>query len=327
MTAVVPPLLLHEKLGHGHFGTVYRGMDSVHGQVAVKVLTRRPEYNDQQWNRFKRGFLSEAQTLSKASHRNVVQVHHITEMPDGDSIYLCMAYCPGGSLQRLFELGPMTLSAVRKAGTEVLMGLGALHARGMLHRDIKPGNILIDAAGVSQLGDFGLVTDDLLLGYGSIAGYSDHIAIEVWRNNLTSAKSDIWALGMTLFRLLHGKSWYEQAPCPRDIIQAGGFAGTLRWLPHIPKIWRRVIRKMMADDTAARYQSCSQALGALSRLPVSPEWTTIVAPELICWNSKVEAGKATWNGGGIRSGSMSGPLGASHSAVVGGGHWADRTVS
>ena len=90
----------------------------------------------------------------------------------------------------------MIFPAVRKAGTEVLMGLAALHARQMLHRDIKPGNILIDTAGVALIGDFGLVTDDLLLGYGSQAGYGDHIAYEVWQGKGTSAKSDIWALGI-----------------------------------------------------------------------------------------------------------------------------------
>src|SRR4030088_309089 len=110
-----------------------------------------------------------------------------------------MALCPGGSLQTAFEAGPMTLPAVRKAGTEVLMGLTALHARQMLHRDIKPGNVLIDAEGGAKLGDFGLVTDDLVLGYGSQAGYYDHIAFEVWHGNGTSARSDIWAFGMTLF--------------------------------------------------------------------------------------------------------------------------------
>jgi serine/threonine-protein kinase len=283
MAGIVPALQLGARLGNGHFGVVYLGQDCVHGRVAVKVLARKPEHCDAEWQAYKNGFLAEAQNLSKATHRNVVQVYHIEELPDGNSIRFCMAFCPGGSLQSAFEAGPMTLPAVRKAGTEVLMGMNALHARQMLHRDIKPGNVLIDAGGVAQIGDFGLVTDDLLFGYGSQAGYSDHIAYEVWQGLGTSAKSDIWAFGMTLFRLLHGKTWYDEAPNPHAVVLHGGFADTLKWLPHVPKSWRRVIRKMLNDDRAVRYQTASQALEALSRLPVTPVWSATVSPRLIRW--------------------------------------------
>lgn len=286
MPGVVPPLELGRKLGSGFFGEVFLGKDGIHGRVAVKVLARKPEHSDDEWQEIKTSFLAEAQNLSKAKHRNVVQVYHIEELPDGNSIRFCMAYCPGGSLQSAFEKGPLTIAVVRKAGTEVLLGLGALHAREMLHRDIKPGNVLLDGVSVAQLGDFGLVTDNLLLGYGSQAGYSDHIAHEVWNGKGTSAKSDIWALGMTLFRLLHSKAWYDEAPDPQDIVPGGGFVDTLKWLPHVPKSWRRVIRKMLNDDPAARYQNAGQALGALSRLPVTPEWSATVTPKLVRWEQR-----------------------------------------
>ena len=275
-----------DEIDRGHFGKVYLGEDPAHGRVAVKVLAKRPIDSDAEWAAYKASFLAEAQHLSRATHRNVVQVYHIVAAADGNSVQLCMAYCPGGSLQNAFEAGPMTLSAVRKVGTEVLMGLAALHARQMLHRDIKPGNILIDGAGVAKVGDFGLVTDDLLLGYGSQAGYSDHIAYEIWHGSGTSAKSDIWAFGMTLYRLLHGKTWYEESPDPQMEIPNGGFARTLKWLPHVPGSWRRVIRKMLNDDPAARYQTAGQALDALSRLPVSPVWSITVTPDLVRWEQK-----------------------------------------
>jgi len=282
MAGVVPDLHVGRKLGNGHFGEVFLGEDGVHGEVAVKVLSRQPHYQDNEWLMYKTEFLGEAQNLSKARHRNVVQVYSIEELPDGNSIRFCMALCTGGSLQGRFDAGPMPLIDVRKVATEVAMGLEALHARGMLHRDIKPGNILIDGAGVALLGDFGLVTDKLILGYGSQAGYSDHIAYEVWIGNGTSVKTDIWALGMTLYRLLHGRSWYEESPAPRAVISNGGFADTLRWLPHIPKAWRRVIRKMLNDDPTFRYQTAAQVLNALSGLP-TPSWSTSVAPGLVRW--------------------------------------------
>jgi serine/threonine-protein kinase len=323
MASVVPELQLDQELGRGHFGVVYLGRDGVHGQVAVKVLARKSCFTDAQWQVYKTGFLAEAQNLSKATHRNVVQVYHIEELPDGNSIRFCMAHCPGGSLKSVFETGPLTLPTVRKVGTEVLMGLAALHARNMLHRDIKPGNILIDGAGVAQIGDFGLVTDNLLLGYGSQAGYSDHIAYEVWQGKGTSAKSDIWAFGMTLFRLLHGKEWYDEAPNPQTIVPNGGFASTLRWLPHVPKSWRRVIRKMINDDPAARYQTATQALEALSRLPVSLVWSTTVTRDLVRWEqtAKMRRNVVEWRRHSLRRhewAAWSEPLGNGRRMTLGG---------
>jgi eukaryotic-like serine/threonine-protein kinase len=280
----VSGLKLGNKLGYGFFGEVFRGDDPAHGTVAVKVLRRLARHTDVTWPTFKAGYLAEAQHLAKASHRNVVQVHHVVEAPDGESVVICMAFCPGGSLQTPFDNGPMTLLAVRKLGTEVLMGLGAMHARGLIHRDIKPANILLDGKAVAQISDFGLVTDDLVLGYASQAGYSDHIAHEVWNGKGTSIKSDIWALGMTLYRMLHGKTWYESRSAPTgDAVRNGGFANSLRWLPHVPKEWRRVIRKMLNDDTTVRHQSAAQALKSLANLPVSPAWETIVTPQLVRW--------------------------------------------
>ena len=282
MATIVPALTIGAKLGNGFFGEVFLGQDSVHGTVAVKVLSRKIGQSDTEWFRCKSSFLAEAQHLSRAHHRNVVQVHHIQELPDGNSIRFCMAYCPGGSLQSEFESGPMPLLRVRDFGTEVLLGLGALHARGMLHRDIKPGNILIDNAGVAQLGDFGLVTDNLIMGYAEQAGYSDHVAHEVWLGGGTSVKTDIWAFGMTLYRLLHGKTWYEESPEPRLLVRNGKFSESLAWLPHIPKTWRRAIRKMLNDDPALRYQTTAEVLNALSMLP-TVNWHTIVTPNAVRW--------------------------------------------
>ncbi len=286
MATVVPALQLGKKLGNGHFGEVFLGQDSVHGEVAVKVLARKPGQDDAEWHAYKTSFLAEARNLSKARHGNVVQVYSIEELPCGNSIRFCMALCSKGSLQSVFEAGPMAMLEVRKAATEVCLGLEALHARNMLHRDIKPGNILLNAAGVAQLGDFGLVTDNLVLGYGSQAGYADHLAYEVWHSEGTSVRTDIWALGMTLYRLLHGKAWYESSPAPRYVIKHGKFADSLQWLPHIPKAWRRAIRKMLNDDKAQRYQSASLVLNALSSLP-TPVWQTSVGANVVRWEKMV----------------------------------------
>jgi serine/threonine-protein kinase len=270
-------------LGEGSFGKVFRGQDEAHGVVAVKVLTPKPEWSEAEWKERKKSSLSEAQRLSRAAHDHVVKVHHVAEADDGRCVVICMEYCSGGSLQTPYEHGPMTIADIRKVATDVLLGLQSLHLRDMIHRDIKPANILLNARGNALIGDFGLVTDNLVLGYASQAGYSDHIAYEVWMGNGTSVKSDIWAFGATLYRLLHGKQWYDELPEPRDLIAHGNFADSLKWLPHVPKRWRRVLRQMMEDDTKKRYQTAEQALGAVGSLPVVPVWDVTVEPEIVRW--------------------------------------------
>jgi serine/threonine protein kinase len=175
------------------------------------------------------------------------------------------------------------LDAVRKRSTEVSLGLQALHARGMLHRDIKPGNLLIDRRHVTKLGDFGLVTDNLIFGYGSAAGYADHLAPEIYGGGPTSARTDIWALGMTIYRLLHGTSWYERSPPPQLQIPLGGFAQRLSWLPHIPNSWRRFVRKALKDDPNARYQNATEVVNALATLPAGAGWLCTVTPVDVSW--------------------------------------------
>ena len=213
-------------------------------------------------------------------------MHYVVEGNGGDSVVICMAFCPGGSLQGQFESGPMALPAAKKVATQVLHGLGALHQRGMLHRDIKPANILIDGKGVAQLGDFGLVTDELIFGYASDAGYLDHLAYEVWQGSGTSVRSDIWALGMTMYRLLHGEAWYSESAPPQDVVRHGGYVNKLKWLPHIPKDWRRVIRKMLVDDPARRYQTTQQVLNGVAPLCIEPAWQTTVAADQVEWRRR-----------------------------------------
>ena len=296
MSLLVSQLVITRKIGNGHFGEVYLAEDEVHGEVAVKILTRLSTESDLAWRDRRNGLRKEAQNLSKATHRNVVQVYHCLVGEGGQNIQFVMALCRGGSLQSVFDAGPSKLSAVRRIATEVTFGLQALHQRGMLHRDIKPANILLDNHGVAQLGDFGLVTDDLVLGYASAAGYSDHLAYEIWHGRGTTAKSDIWALGMTLYRLLHGKNWYDRQIAGRHLIRDGGFVDSLRWLPHIPAKWRRLIRKMMHDDSSTRYQNCEQLLTAFADLPVEPDWECKVSDSDVQWTRSTKSRdiRVTW---------------------------------
>lgn len=282
---VVSTLLLQSALGSGHFGEVFSGEHPVHGRVAIKKLTRLPTETLAEWQQRWSGLLAEGQRLKAAEHDRVVRVLDVTYSATDDAVFLVMDLCTGGSLQAPFDAGPMGLERLRKLITDVALGLQAVHIRGMLHRDIKPANILCEA-GRAKLGDFGLVTDNLILGYASARGYVDHLAPEVLIHGQTSSKTDLWALGMTVYRMLHGKAFYDTLPSPRRLIAAGGFAHGLPWLPHVPKRWRSFVRKLMADDPAKRFQSADQVLTAVARLPTTPDWTCFFSIASTAWERR-----------------------------------------
>jgi eukaryotic-like serine/threonine-protein kinase len=297
MTDLIANLRKGRKLGNGYFGEVFLCKDAVHGDVAAKVFRRdHPSVEtDAAWQNRRADLLKEGQRLKDADHENVVRVHYLVERDDGNEIYLVMHLCDGGSLQSAFEVGPLPLDDVRRIWTQATHGLRAVHDRGMIHRDIKPSNLLVDQ-GIVKLGDFGLATDELVLGYASNRAYGDHAAYEIWNGEGTSVKSDIWALGMTAYRLIHGEQWCGRSRPPHEIIEDGNFAERLKWLPHVPKRWRTVI-KTMSDDKDERYENANRMLQAIARLDPAPNWSCAVAPDLITWTRETADRRITvqWN--------------------------------
>ncbi|QOD65801.1 serine/threonine protein kinase [Ochrobactrum sp. MT180101] len=283
MTAVEATLVLGEEIGRGHFGCVHIGSDLLRDRLAVKVMTRKEGEDEQVWIARRDGLVREGDRLHRAAHPNVVLVHYITTGRDGHEIQLSMEYCAGGSLETHYKSGPMNCADVRKFGKQVCLGLASLHDRGMVHRDIKPGNILISGEGVAKVSDFGLVTDDIVEGYAHGAGYTDHLAPEFYTAGVCSIKTDIWALGITLYRLLHGHDWYNAQVRPRFLVRNGGFAQTLKWLPHISDSWRRTIKRMLSDDSADRPSDMRDVSRLLGSITVDNPWACTVAENQISW--------------------------------------------
>ncbi len=291
-------LQLESKIDSGFFGDVFSGVDNIHGKVAVKVLRQSPMENVAQWGIRKETLLFEAKKLKAAEHENIVRVHALVRAVTSDQLHMVTEFCDQGSLNSEYFKGPMSLRRAKTVLTDVCRGLEFMHLRGMVHRDIKPGNIL-GANGRLKVGDFGLVSDDLTLGYASAAGYSDHIAPEVYKAHLTSAQSDVWALGMTTYRLLHGHSFYKEhfgfIDIP-DSIKNGSFSSRLPWLPSIPNGWQRFIRKAMHDNTANRFKTAFSMCQAASALPVEPVWECEYSADKIVWQRAKGARliKVTW---------------------------------
>lgn len=278
-------LTIGKLIGRGGFGDVYEATDEVHGKVAVKVLRRHSFETESEWLARKDQLLSEAQNLREARHKNVVAVLYAVRSQHDGSLHMVTEFCEGGSLEGLYKAGPIKISKTRKIVTDICLGLDALHVRGMLHRDIKPGNILFSDSRW-KIGDFGLVTNEVILGYASDQGYLDHLAPEVHKDQVTSVKTDVWALGMTIYRLLHGEQFYNSAFTGKDIsdlVTAGSFAAHLPWLPHIPKVWRRVIRKALHDDSSLRFDSVSDLSQAIGKLSIAPDWQCAIRNNLTSW--------------------------------------------
>lgn len=283
MTAVESTLIVGEEIGRGHFGRVHIGRDVLRDRLAIKIMERQEGEAEANWIARRDGLVREGHRLHQAAHANVVTVHYVTTDKGGQSIHLTMEYCPGGSLETPYKAGPMRHDAVRKFGKHICLGLASLHDRGMIHRDIKPGNVLISADNVAKVSDFGLVTDDIVEGYAAGAGYRDHLAPEYYTSGVCSVKSDIWALGITLYRLLHGHDWYAAQTKPRFLVKNGGFAQTLKWLPHISDGWRRLINRMLSDESAARPNDMREVSRLLGAINVDHPWTCDIGENQISW--------------------------------------------
>lgn len=272
------------RLGAGQFGTVYLAEDQLHGKVAVKLIARRPTELDPQWEERGEGLLSEGSRLKAAEHQNVVRVFDVRQTDDGNAVLLVMEYCAGGSCEQPYRAGPLPVHRVQSVMLDTALGLKAVHARGMLHRDIKPANILIAEGDRAKLGDFGLVTEARVHGYAKAAGYLDHLAFEFFKNRKTSERTDVWAFGMTTYRLLHGRAFYEALPQPQHSVPRGRFGPKLPWLPHIPKSWRRYVRKTLHDDPSRRVQNADDLFAGLSKLPNSPSWECDYSAPQVRWS-------------------------------------------
>lgn len=296
MTDVFARIDLLEIIGSGYFGVVHAANDQVHGRVAVKVLSKMPNEEDADWQIRKEELLHEGQRLRIAEHDHIVRVYQVVEAVADGSVLLIMEFCENGSLQRQIEAGPMSLKELRSIMHDVALGLHAIHMRGLIHRDIKPANILLTGNGRAKLADFGLVTDNILYGYASLAGYTDHLAKEALEYGVTSIRTDVWAFGMTIYRLVQGQQFYSQLPQPRDSILQGNFASRLPWLPHVPDEWRRFIRQLLHDDPDSRVQDAMEIVERLDRLPVVPDWECTCTDGHVQWSHVRENRKimVTW---------------------------------
>ena len=194
---------LESKLGSGGMSTVYLARDStLERWVAVKVMHREMSDQPDQIERFRR----EARAVAQLSHPNVVAVIDAGE--DGGHPYIVFEYVDGETLkQRIERVGPLPVDEATAYAIEIGRGLSAAHARRLVHRDVKPQNVLIDAEGRAKLTDFGIsrqLERDGLTATGRVLGTTDYVSPEQALGHDVNGQSDIYSLGVVLYEMLVG---------------------------------------------------------------------------------------------------------------------------
>jgi hypothetical protein len=256
-----------EVLGQGGFGLVVRVFDELLQRVvAVKLLSPQLATTSPARKRF----LREARAAARVRHENVVQIHAVEEKP---LPYLVMEYIPGRTLQQMIdETGPLEVPDVLYIGAQIARGLAAAHHEGLIHRDIKPGNILLESrvGNKVKITDFGLAraADDASVSQsGVISGTPLYMAPEQARGEPLDHRADLFSFGSVLYTMVSGRPPFragtafavlkrvaEDTPRPiREII------------PEVPQWLCDLIIKLQAKDPARRFQSAAEVAEVLER--------------------------------------------------------------
>lgn len=261
----VPGYEVGEPLGRGGFSIVYRARQVAVGrEVALKVLTALDLDADGQ-----RRFERECQALGALSwHPNIVVVHDAGRTDQGQP-YIAMEYLPGGSLRdRVEREGPLAPTVVADIGVQAASALQAAHDRGLLHRDVKPDNLLIDAMGRVRLADFGIVGN---LGTaptrdGTLSATLLHAAPEVLEGHPAQVTADVYSLGSTLFALADGRAAFGRQSS--DSVAALLVRVLREPVPDlrergVPDALAGAIEQSMAKDPAERFKTMTAFGSAL----------------------------------------------------------------
>jgi formylglycine-generating enzyme required for sulfatase activity/serine/threonine protein kinase len=257
-------------LGKGGFGIVLRAFDDVlHRVVALKVLTPALAATSPARKRF----LREARSSAQVRHENVVQVYAVEEQP---LPYLVMEFIPGETFQqRLDRTGPLEAAEIVRLGRQIAEGLAAAHATGLIHRDIKPGNLLLEEGPQPRvkITDFGLARaadDASRTQSGLLAGTPMYMAPEQARGEMLDVRADLFSLGSVLYALTTGRPPFRAATTfavlkrvvedtPRPIREL---------IPETPPWLCEIIGKLQAKKPEDRFQSARELADLLANCEV-----------------------------------------------------------
>jgi eukaryotic-like serine/threonine-protein kinase len=254
------------KLGAGGMANVYLAEDQELGRrVAIKILNDRHANDDQFVERFRR----EAKNAAALSHPNIVSIYDRGEAEG--TYYIAMEYLDGRSLKELIlSRGPAPLNVTIEYVRQILSALRFAHRHGIVHRDIKPHNVLVDAEGRVKVTDFGIARagTSQMTEAGSIVGTAQYLSPEQARGTAVDQRSDLYSLGIVLYELLTGTLPFNgDTPVEiamKHLSQIPPPPSELR--PELPHDLDLVVTRALAKDPEDRYQSAEEMDADLERL-------------------------------------------------------------
>jgi len=247
---------------------VYLAHDEVlERDVALKVLREQFAEDEEFVERFKR----EAQSAAALSHPNIVSVYDRGEAEDGTS-YIAMEYVPGGTLkERISERGPLDPGVAASLALQIAEALGAAHECGVVHRDIKPQNILLSATGDAKVADFGIAraADATTISHlGDILGTAKYMSPEQATGKPATPKSDLYSLGVVLYEMLTGELPYTaESSVAVSMKHVNDLLHPPKELnPGIPEDLNALVSKLLAKHPEDRYESAAELAEDLRRV-------------------------------------------------------------
>ena len=260
----VGPYDLEGLLGQGGFAWVFRGRELDGTPVAVKVLMPRYAGDPQ----FERRFRNEAETAAQLKHPNIIRIRFVAR--SGNYVYFGMDLCADSLAARLEREGPLPEADILRITGDVAQGLRFAHDQGVIHRDLKPDNILLHADGSAVISDFGIAR--ALSGYVASTGVNmtigtpQYLSPEQAQGRPLDARLDFYALGVTLFKAATGEvpfsssDWFELARM--HVEDAPPSLRKKR--PELSKRFERVVMKCLAKHPDDRYRDAAELLDDLS---------------------------------------------------------------
>ena len=270
MVFTLPNYEVTGTLGMGGMGVVYLGKhNTLNRQVAIKVLLENLTHNPQ----IRKRFVQEAELMDTLQHSNIVRLYDFTTDP---RLCLIMEYVDGRGLDRMIgeEVGPIPYEKALPLFVQILEGIGYAHSKGIIHRDIKPSNILVSKDGIVKITDLGIAKIAGQKGMtktGTKIGTLYYMSPEQVQGEEADLRSDIYALGMTLYEMLAGRLPFDEGGDTSEFQIMLSITGRAEHLdprehyPHIPEWLVDIVQKATSKNAGDRFQTCLEFLQTIQQ--------------------------------------------------------------
>ena len=255
--------LIKEKIGEGGMGVVYKAEDSILKRtVALKFIKQEALGNEEE----KARFLREAQAAAALDHPNICTVYEICEI--GGQNFISMSYIDGKSLEERIQAGPLKQEEAINIAIQIAEGLEAAHEKGIVHRDIKSGNIMLTSKGQVKIMDFGLAKlpgQIKITREGSTPGTAAYMSPEQARGEEVDSRADIWSFGVVLYEMLTGQLPFKgdaDKPVLYSILHNHP-TPIFDFQKNISIGLENIINKTLTKNLKKRYQTISDMLNSI----------------------------------------------------------------